>query len=686
MRTEDVLAAVDTGVWRWKNDDDVYLDAVTSRLLGIGAGDPVTVSVGSVRACYHASDYVEMLAAVALAIVERTVAETMLRVVDKDNTVLRTVMMRTWAVPGPEGWPSEMVGTVHEVRTNPEQLAPAAVAEAGRKDWRRSREAFLLDAGRALAEANSTEEVLRVASQLAMPGFQPDGFAVFGVEGDRLSVVGHHGQQPGDELPFLEMPLTTDYPAAEVVRSGHAVYLRTPQEYKDRYPATWPLAEGFGRESWAFLPLAVTGRTIGAWLAAFKYPVTFTPDERSVLTTVARMLAQALSRTHLSEAERELSDGLQRAMLPGPSPRVEGMSLAARYIPTGGGLQVGGDWYDVIDLPSGRSAVVIGDVQGHDIRAAGIMGQLRIALRAYAAEGHGPDAVMSRASRFLAGLDQERFATCLYAEIDPANGTLDVVRAGHPDPVIRLTDGTTLPRHTAGGLPLGILPDTDYPTTRLVLSPGEILLLCTDGLIETGGHDLETGLKRINAVLSTGLTDGSLDILADTLVEAVHGPLSHRTTGPLSDRREDDIALLLLRREPGGPTCDLPARRTVLTVSQTDPRQIRTARHEIRALLHDWQADDQVDAAMLLVSELVTNVLVHTDEDAVLTARILGMPGGRRLRIDVHDRNDDMPHRRTPGEMASGGRGLLLIESLADAWGVDPHGDGKAIWFELYER
>lgn len=219
-----------------------------------------------------------------------------------------------------------------------------------------------------------------------------------------------------------------------------------------------------------------------------------------------------------------------------------------------------------------------------------------------------------------------------------------------------------------------------------MLSPGEILLLCTDGLIETGGHDLETGLKRINAVLSTGLTDGSLDILADTLVEAVHGPLSHRTTGPLSDRREDDIALLLLRREPGGPTCDLPARRTVLTVSQTDPRQIRTARHEIRALLHDWQAEDQVDAAILLVSELATNVLVHTDEDAVLTARILGMPGGRRLRIDVHDRNDDMPHRRTPGEMASGGRGLILIESLADAWGVDPHGDGKAIWFELYER
>jgi anti-sigma regulatory factor (Ser/Thr protein kinase) len=162
--------------------------------------------------------------------------------------------------------------------------------------------------------------------------------------------------------------------------------------------------------------------------------------------------------------------------------------------------------------------------------------------------------------------------------------------------------------------------------------------------------------------------------------------LSHRTTGPLSDRREDDIALLLLRREQDGATCEVPARRMMLTVSQSEPRQIREARHEIRALLHDWPVSDHVDAAMLLVSELVTNVLVHTDEDAVLTARLLGMPGGRRLRIDVTDRNDDMPHRRTPGEMASSGRGLLLIETMADSWGVEPRGDGKTIWFELYER
>ena len=206
---------------------------------------------------------------------------------------------------------------------------------------------------------------------------------------------------------------------------------------------------------------------MGAWMAGFTHPVTFTPDERSVLTTVARMLAQALSRAGAAETERELTDGLQRSMLPTLGPEIPGMTVAARYVPTGGGLQVGGDWYDMIALPSGRFALVIGDVQGHDVRAAGLMGQLRIALRAYASEGHPPDAVLSRASRFLHGVTNDsaadltdlRFATCLYVEVDPVSGVLDIARAGHPDPAIRMADGTVLdppdrgrpaPRHRPG--------------------------------------------------------------------------------------------------------------------------------------------------------------------------------------------------------------------------------------------
>ncbi|MFD4985684.1 SpoIIE family protein phosphatase [Streptomyces sp. NPDC058374] len=750
MRTEDslpdvrdVLAAVATGLWRWDNARGVVtVDAEAARLLNLpeeAAVLPETV----IRARFHPVDWNEINGVVSLALTEGTLAEVRLRVMDGDGRVLRTVRSRSKPERiGPERRDVLLTGTLQEVSEPP---AGSRAAVTG--DWRRSREAFLLDAGRALAEARSTDEVLRVAAGLSMPGFSPDGLGVFGIKGGQLTVVGHHGQQIGDEKPFVDMSLETPYPAADVVRTGRAVYLSSPGEYRERYPLTWPLARRFNRQSWAFLPLVAGGRTIGAWMAAFTYRVYFTPDERSVLTTVARMLAQALSRAGAAESARELTEGLQRTMLPTLGPSIPGMSVAARYVPTGGGLQVGGDWYDMIPLPGAghgeetggnhRYAFVIGDVQGHDVRAAGLMGQLRIALRAYAAEGHRPDAVLARATRFLSGIMTSRiygssgggnkgedgalpvdeyadwrFATCLYIEADPATGVLEVARAGHPDPVIRMPDGTVLLRPTTGGLPLGIDPDADYPTTRIVLEPGETIMLCTDGLIETGGHDFATGFDRVRAVMErppasvpTGGqegTDGSdgvrgpardplsgdgLEDLADRLVQAVHGPPSYHRPGPLVDRREDDIAVLLMHRDlhaTGGPVT--AGRRTVVTIRQDEGERIAEARQQLRAVLHDWSDEDQADSAVLLLSELLTNVLVHTDGDGLLAAELLGPPGSRRLRIEVSDPSDDLPHKRTPGELASSGRGLVLLDLLADSWGVDPQGTGKCIWFEMAEH
>ncbi|WP_406187632.1 SpoIIE family protein phosphatase [Streptomyces sp. NBC_01006] len=715
MRTEDVLAAIATGLWRWDNaSGTVTLDGEAARLLGLPA-EPVVLPEVVVRSRFHPVDWNEINGIVNLAVAEDTLAEARLRIMDEDGRVLRTVRSRSKPVENrsAEGHVDyELIGTIQEIAEPQPGTTAAHTPITG--DWRRSREAFLLDAGRALAEARSTAEVLRVAASLSMPGFSPDGLAVFGVAGDRLSIIGHHGHGPGDEAPFTDMRLETDYPAADVVRTGRAIYIPSPEEYKRRFPATWPLAQRFGRASWAFLPLIVAGRTMGAWMAAFKHPVSFSPDERSVLTTVARMLAQALQRAGVTESERELTSGLQRSMMPTLGPDIPGMQIAARYVPTGGGLEVGGDWYDMIPLPSGRFALVIGDVQGHDVRAAGLMGQLRIAVRAYASEGHRPDAVLSRASHFLAGLcssegadsyeDSDfrspRFATCLYVECDPATGLLEVARAGHPDPVIRMTDGTVLMRPTAGGLPLGIVPDTDYPTTRFTLEPGETMMLCTDGLIETGGHDLDTGWARLRAILEseTNEPDGThgsdgLEKLADLLVQAVHGPSSHHTTGPLADRREDDIAVVLLCREGADCGCGAPAahpvrpaRRTMLTVAQAEPERIAGARRQIRELLHDWADAEQVDSAVLMVSEMVTNVLMHTDGDALLVAEAVGELGTRRLRIEVADSSDELPHKRHPGEMASSGRGVLLMEMLADTWGVDPRGEGKSIWFEMDEQ
>lgn len=727
MRTEDVLAAIATGLWRWENaSGTVALDGEAARLLGMPA-EPVTLTESATRSRFHPIDWNEIDGIVNLAVAEETLAEARLRIVDETGRVLRTVRVRakpiiTFPAAGEQDY--ELVGTVQEV-TDPQ---PGATVERTSitGDWRRSREAFLLDAGRALAEARSTAEVLRVAASLSMPGFSPDGLAVYRVAGERLTIIGHHGHDPGDSTPFEGMTVHTDYPAAEVVRTGRAIYLPTPEAYADRYPATWRYVQPFNRHSWAFLPLIVAGRTLGTWMAAFKHRVAFSPDERSVLTTVARMLAQALARAGVAETERELSLGLQRMMMPTLGPQIPGMTVAARYVPTGGGLQVGGDWYDMIPLPggtaqtegrwSGRFALVIGDVQGHDVRAAGLMGQLRIALRAYASEGHRPDAVLARASRFLAGLQHHpgpgrdggvtprggprtdpgsaaadeyesgpRFATCLYLEVDPENGTLDIARAGHPDPVIRTADGTAFIRGTEGGLPLGIEADSDYPTTRLVLGPGEMLMLCTDGLLETGGHDLATGWTRLRPVLEKD-AGGSLEKLADALIQAVHGPTSHYTTGPLVDRSEDDIALLLLSRDlaPARHAGGAP-RRTALTVAQAEPERIAGVRQQLRELLYDWADEEQIDSAELMVSEMLTNVLVHTDGDALLVAEARGKLGDRRLRVEVSDTSDELPHRRRPGELASNGRGLVLMEALADTWGVDPRGEGKSIWFELYE-
>lgn len=695
MRTEEVLAAIATGLWRWDNAaGTVTLDAEAARLLGLPP-EPGSYREAAVRSRFHPVDWNEIYGVVNLAVAEGTLAEARLRIVDERGKVLRTVRSRSKPiVPGERGSTDYvLIGTLQEVAEP--QLGSVGPHTPITGDWRRSREAFLLDAGRALAEARSTEEVLRVAASLSMPGFSPDGLAVFGSAGERLTIIGHHGQSPEDEDPFTDMPLDTDYPAAEVVRTGRAIYLPSPEEYRRRYPATWPLARRFGRQSWAYLPLVSAGRTMGAWMAGFRHPVGFSPDERAVLTTVARMLAQALARAGVAETERELSLGLQRSMMPTLGPDIPGMTVAARYVPTGGGLQVGGDWYDMIPLPSGRIALVIGDVQGHDVRAAGLMGQLRIALRAYASEGHRPDAVLSRASRFLSGLTDayegvaggdepsaSRFATCLYAEVDPETGTLDIARAGHPDPVVVSADGTAVIRQTAGGLPLGIETDSDYPTTRVVLEPGETIMLCTDGLIETGGHDMATGWGRLRPVLEEPTED--LEEMADALVQAVHGPTSHYTTGPLADRREDDIAVLVLRRESVREPAT-PARRSVLTIAQAEPERISVGRQLVRELLHDWKDPEQVDSAVLMVSEMATNVLVHTDGDALMAAEVSGERGERRLRVEVADASDELPHKRRPGEMASSGRGLVLMEMLADAWGVDPRGEGKSIWFELYE-
>ncbi|GAA3847870.1 ATP-binding SpoIIE family protein phosphatase [Streptomyces sedi] len=736
MRTEDVLAATRVGTWAWDDARGVVtVDAVAAELYG-WPPEPAKLTEAAVRARIHVEDFAKIERVLALAASEgggRVVREVEYRLVDAHNEVTCRLRSRMRIIepgegPGRSGEGGEradgagspaVVGTVTPVRSS-DRREPGG-------DWEtaRARETFVLRTGQALSEANSVREVLRVVATLSMPGFTPDGVAVFDREGDRLRLLDYQGRPMDFYHLGFPMPMETPYPGTEVMRTGRAVYVSSPEEYARRYPGIWPVIAPLQRHAWAFLPLVVAGRTIGVWLAAFDYALDFDWEERSTFSSIARMVAQALSRATLNDTERELSADLQHAMGPSPMPRVPGLAIAARYVPTGAGLQVGGDWYDVIPLPSGRVALVIGDVQGHDVRAAAVMAQLRIALRAYASEGHHPDAVLSRASRFLASLGESsggpgprgdggaagggraepgeepfgeaRFATCLYAEADPASGTFDIARAGHPEPAVLFDDGATQPHPTDGGPPLGVEPSLDYPVTRLSLQPGETLLLCTDGLLETGGRDLDAGWERVGRAVA-GVPGTGLEQLADTLLESVDQVGAGGGSGadedasarpPGAHGNEDDIALLLLRREtPGGqvPRGGVPARRFVLNVGQSEPARIAQARRQLGTLLHDWTDSDVVDGAVLLLSEVLTNVLTHTDGDAMTVAETGGLVGDRTLRVEVTDASDALPQRREPGELASSGRGLLLLEELADAWGAQPRGAGKTIWFELGER
>ncbi|MEV3987749.1 SpoIIE family protein phosphatase [Streptomyces sp. NPDC049837] len=460
------------------------------------------------------------------------------------------------------------------------------------------------------------------------------------------------------------------YPMSEVVRTLAPRFIESPEDFATSYPILWPHISGLGITSAAYLPLIAQARPIGALGLLYSDKNGFTPEDRNVLVALGSSIAQSIQRAMLFEQEHDLAEGLQQAMLPRRIPQVPGAQIAVRYRSARLGRDIGGDWYDIIPLPGGRVGAVIGDVQGHDTHAAAVMGQLRIVLRAYAAEGHTPATVMARASSFLHELDTDRFATCTYLEADLATGVVQVVRAGHVDPLLRDTDGDCRRVPVQGGMPLGLSAEfgaLDYPVAILELDPGQALLLYTDGLVEQPGADLDEGMQWLTALVRGGPDD--LQDLADHLCDVV-------------DERggEDDVAILLLRRE-GGFTPQAGG-RLQQHVAQSDPEALSSARHMIRAAVRAWGAGERADDIELVADELITNALLHTDGGAIVTLRMLA-GHERRLRVEVEDRSSALPRRRDAGLSGVSGRGLLLVDLLTDVWGVDSRGSGKCVWCEF---
>ncbi|WP_328863137.1 SpoIIE family protein phosphatase [Streptomyces sp. NBC_00306] len=385
----------------------------------------------------------------------------------------------------------------------------------------------------ALAEAVDVHGVVDLVADQIVPAFGPRGLVLMTAEEGRLHIISHRGYSADFISRFDGTPLADPTPTAHALATNTPVFFPTFADFQHAYPGA-PRYEG--RSAWAFLPLTASGRRIGSLALSYDQPRPFPPAERAILTSLAGLIAQALDRARLYDAARTLAHALQTGLLPPVLPRIPGLDVAARYLPAGHGRDIGGDFYDLIHAAPAATAV-IGDVQGHNTTAAALMGQVRTAVHAHAATGTPPGVLLARTNRFLADLDTGLFTSCLIAQLDLTHHRVTLATAGHPPPLLRHPDGRTEVLHLSPGLLLGIDPDMDYATIEIVLSPGAVIALYTDGLVEIPGTDIDDTTNALAQRLAQAQSQ-DLDDLAGTLVRQA------------AATRHDDIALLLVRRQP----------------------------------------------------------------------------------------------------------------------------------------
>ncbi|MFD7881047.1 SpoIIE family protein phosphatase [Streptomyces bauhiniae] len=396
----------------------------------------------------------------------------------------------------------------------------------------------LLSLTGALTEAVAVDDLVQLVADEVGPAVGSHALMLLAAEEGRMRVLGHRGYRDERVAGWFDgMPLSERTPGTQALSSGVPAFFESLEQLERLYPVRRESRDGFA--AWAFLPLVASGRRVGTCVLAYPEPHSFPAEERAVLTSLGGLIAQALERTMLYDAKHRLAHGLQEALLPHSLYPPPGIEAAARYLPATRGMDIGGDFYDLVPTRPQASAV-IGDVQGHNVKAAALMGQIRTGVRAYSAVGQAPGEVMGSINRLLIDLGTELFASCLYLRLDPAHGRAVMARAGHPPPLLRRPDGRVRVLDLAGGPLLGIDSEAAYPTTEVTLAPGSVLALYTDGLVESPGVDIEDALIDLGALFSEA-GDGPLEELADALVR-------HGTAGR---DRVDDVAVLLLRARDG---------------------------------------------------------------------------------------------------------------------------------------
>jgi serine phosphatase RsbU (regulator of sigma subunit)/PAS domain-containing protein len=522
------------------------------------------------------------------------------------------------------------------------------------------RAARIQDLASALAEAMTSLDVLAAVADRVLPPFGASGLIIQGVEGDRMPVIGAVGYS--DEFVELISSPGDDSPVkAEALRSHRPWFVSSTKEYLKRYPELVRRRELTGKQAWAFLPLVVSGRLVGLCVISFDQPRRLTGAERALLIALSGLIAQALERARLFDSEHARAQALQRALLPQGLPSLPAVTAAARYLPAGDGVDVGGDWYDVIPLSADRVALVIGDVMGHGLPEAVIMGRLRTAVQTLSDLELPPDELLGHLNDLVIGLGDDSFATCLYAIYDPTARVCTFARAGHPPLAVVSPDGMVRFAQPVTDPPLGVA-EPPFEAVELPIPEGALLVLYTDGLIESANCDTDTGMRRLAELLRTHHAE-DLDQLCESITRAL----------PAGQRSTDDAAVLVVQVHATPPdavaTWSLPE----------DPRAASAARRHVRDQLTAWHLEELAMTTEMLASELVANVVRHARGPVLL--RLLY---SRTLVCEVFDGSLTTPRIRRASWTDEGGRGLQLIAALCDRWGTRYMTTGKCIWTEQF--
>jgi PAS domain S-box-containing protein len=370
-----------------------------------------------------------------------------------------------------------------------------------------------------------------------------------------------------------------------------------------------------------------------------------------------RMVGVVQDVTERVEYDRQhrIAETLQRALLPQDLPSVEGLAFAARYLPAEVGFKAGGDWYDVIPLANGDVGLVIGDVAGHGLEAASVMGQLRMAVRAYALEGHRPADIVAHADAVLRIVAPQELATIVYAEVDPASGRVGLVSAGHPPPIVIGADGARYlepPRQP----PIGVTRTSTYGELVVELDPGTTIVLYTDGLIDRRDIALDEGMERL--LTAAGSDRGRpVEAVCRELIKAL-----------VPNEATDDIALLAMER--------LPVRADLFRFTMpAEPAELARMRRALAAWLRGVGVGPaEVNDLVLASAEACSNAIRHAYGPSAGTVEVEAYRDDGAIELVVRDFGR-WRQRRGPG----GGRGLALIEALTPSMHIERGESGTVV-------